>query len=489
MSLRKILVFLLPVAAIFVFCVIYIKKIYDINKYYYHSDPENSLVALRKFPYPYMAALAISNDMDDTQTLDEFLEIQKFINTREMTSMGQGIGLNIGNSFLPYEPANGAISYFSGDPNVSATIIRDIRNGSIDVIHSYGKKPGLSRSDEHAMLQELRRNDCRIEVWVDHDRSPSNLGDDVTFGLGDHPGAKEYHADLTLRYGIRFAWLGRVTMIAGQAVPIRAGMFATIFDRDHPVYSAINVLKEIAKNALAVFGDKKYAMQENNDLVRVASLDDGQRIYEFIRFDDYWRGVGTGATNKRLAYVISRKTLDRLKEVGGYTIVYTHLGKNNDCPQYICPGTQAALRNLAREYETGNIYVRSTSRLLDYYVAHKYLRWKYDSEGGKTTIRIRDIADPLFGTTVPNADALEGITFYVPDTARTRIFLGRKELDRLRQNPPDSAGRPSVTILAGGKGRSETASRRSPSNGPRQEAVPEESGISGRAPAYRGGAS
>jgi hypothetical protein len=426
---------------------IYIIKIYDINKSYYAKYHDGSPVALRKFPFPYRAGLSISNDSDNIETLDEFLEIHRFLNTKENTSMGEGIGLEIGNSFLPYEPRSEAISYFAGDTEVARNILGLIRQGSVDIMHSYGKKSDFTRRDALAMLQELHRNQSKIDVWIDHAKSIGNLGDDVTFGLGDHKETPAYHADITLASGIRFVWLGRITMITGQSTPITVNTFTSIYDSHHTFPSLINIIKEFAKNLLAVLGNKKYAMHENNELVRIKELDDGQKVYEFIRFDKYWKGVGTGATNKGFAYVISKKTLNHLMENEGYMIVYTHLGKNSDCSQFICKETQDALRQLSNDYRIGNIFVATTSRLLNYYIAHKYLNWNYELRDDEVIIRIHGINDPISGAVAPTTGMLKGITFYVPaNTAKTRIFIGNNELERIQRNPPDYTGRESVTI-------------------------------------------
>lgn len=424
----------------------YLINIQSINQQYDDRYNAKSQVALRKFPYPYRAAMTISSDIDGTKTLEQFLEIQKFLNTAEMTSMGKGVGLKIGSSFLFYEPPNSSISYFLGGPEVAQTIRSFIQSGYIDVLHSYGRKSDFSREDAIRSLAELKKNNCKIEVWVDHDRSISNLGDDVTFGLGDHPDSKAYHADLTLNYGIKFVWLGRVTMIAGQSDAITLETFMSLFDSDHPFYSLINISKEIAKNAMGVFGSKKYAMHRNNDLLRVVKLDDGNKVYEFTRFDNFWGGVATGADSKGLAYAISNKTLNRLKKINGYMIVYTHLGMNSDCPQYICPETQSALRNLAKEFEGGNIYVTTTSKLLNYYINHTYLDWSYDKEDGKVNIHIRAVKDPVFGTFKPSVHDLEGITFYVPDRKKATIYLNNEKIENLQRNPVDDTKKESVKI-------------------------------------------
>ena len=43
-----------------------------------HSFTEGQ-VSLRRFPYPYKAAMAICSDIDETKTTEEFLEIQPIL--------------------------------------------------------------------------------------------------------------------------------------------------------------------------------------------------------------------------------------------------------------------------------------------------------------------------------------------------------------------------------------------------------------------------
>lgn len=447
-GLRKICVRIIAcvLGITFIPGIIYLKNIHDINKEYDRRYRPKSEVTLRKFPYPYRAAIAISNDIDNTETLHEFIEIHKFINTKEKTVMGPGTGLGIGNSFFFYEPPGSAISYFSEDPKVSETIIHFLKSGYIDCLHSYGKKKDFIREDAVRALQELYKHGSKVEVWIDHTKSKDNLGDDVTFGLGDHPESEAYHADLTLAYGIKFAWLGRVTMITGQSVPVTVKTFSGIFDYDHPIHSIINISKEFAKNVFGIFGNKKYAMHKNNDLVKVTQLNDGQKIYEFIRFDNHWKGVGYGADANGLAYSISKKVIDQLKRKEGYMIVYTHLGKNAHSAQPIPKGTQNALRQLAREYEVGNIWVTSTSDLLNYYIRHQYLNWSYQSVNNEIHINIQNVQDPIAGSRVPAPKELKGVTFYTRNKSKTRIFISGKEIENIQRNFSDYTQRESVTL-------------------------------------------
>lgn len=424
----------------------YMLIIHRTNLTYQQKYNSKSKVSLRKFPYPFRAAMTISSDLDNTETLEEYLLIHKFLNTKITTKLGKGVGLEIGNSFFFYEPPTGAISYFLSEENVAKTFIGLIQAGYIDTMHSFGKKKDFIREDAVVALRELKKNNCKIEVWVDHSKTRDNFGDDVTFGMGDHPESPAYHADISLAYGIKFVWLGRVTMITGQSVPISLKTFTSIFDGEHAVHSIINITKEFAKNFLAVFGNEKYAIRKNNELVKITTLNDGQKVYEFIRFDKYWQGVATGANSQNLAYVISEKTLKDLIGNRGYMIVYTHLGRNAKHSQYIPKLSQNALRNLAYEYEEGNIYVTTTSKLLNYYINHKYLIWNYENLDDETIIHITRIEDPIAGKFVPTVQNLQGITFYVPDKDMTTILINEEEIANIQRNSSDFTGRESVTI-------------------------------------------
>ena len=445
---RKSLYILLSsfTAVILAFASIYLINIYNVNRSYYEAYNAKGKVALRRFPYPYKAAMTICSDIDGTTTKEEFLEIQKFLNTKEETSMGDGVGLEIGNSFMMYAPPTCAFSYFSGNPGNAQIVKKFIKTGYIDFMHSYGEKADFTRKDAIQAIKELNKNRCEVDVWVDHAITVDNLGDDDTFGLGDHPDSTAYHSDITLAYGIKFVWLGRITTVIGQSAPVTLKTFSSIYDSLYPIDSLKNMGKEFAKNILAVFGNRKYAMHKSYDLMRIAKLNDGQKVYEFLRFDNHWKGVARGATSKRLAYVISQRTLERLKEAGGYMIIYTHLGKNSDCSQVIAEETQTALRDLASEYQRGNIYVTTTSRLLNYYLNHKYLNWSYETKGDEIIITISGVEDPVFGSFVPTTEDLQGITFYVPDKEKIRIYINDKEITNIQRNPPDYEQRESVTI-------------------------------------------
>lgn len=402
-------------------------------------------VSLRKLPFPFRAALAICSDIDGTDTLDKFLSIQNFLCADYDTPIGPGLGLEIGNSFFPYALGD-SFSYFSGHPRDREVIGSLIRAGYIDCLHSYGDGAS-SRDDVLQALDAFERERCKLKVWVDHFRAPSNFGKDTTQGVGDVVGSPIYHADVTLEHGIKFVWKGRSSSIVGQDTPYALSTFKRIFDRAHSAHTIANILRELAKATLARLGNRRFGLHRDNRLLQLSQLQDGQSVYEFKRCNSHWRGLSKGHDSEGLAYVIRRQTLNELLAAEGYMVIYTHLGVGLDRPPYLPPATQAALQGLAEAYRAGDHYITTTSRLLTYYLNRRNMQWTYQvDEAESVRITIHGVADSIAGRSSPSIEELQGITFYVPNRFNARIFLGRDELNNIERNPPDHTGKESVMI-------------------------------------------
>ncbi|MCH8853657.1 MAG: hypothetical protein IID41_13540, partial [Planctomycetes bacterium] len=223
----------------------------------------NAGVSLRRWPYPYKAALAICSDLDETPDRHVYWEIMRFLNTFETTSMGTGVGLEVGNSIYFDMPPD-QFAYWNTDDAGREMVRTLIRSGHIDCLHSYGDL-ATQRSHAARALEELERHDCRLKVWVDHSKAPTNFGSDIMCGSGDVPGSPVYHADLTCAFGIRYVSRGRATSVIGQDVPAR---MRDVFTPRHLVASGKTVAKEVAKHWLAVAGNEKYAMHGPNRVLR-----------------------------------------------------------------------------------------------------------------------------------------------------------------------------------------------------------------------------
>jgi len=362
--------------------------------------------------------------------------------------MGEGVGLEIGNSFYFYDK-DGEFSYFSPDKRARGVITDLIRVGYIDCLHTYSDG-ATSRDQMLRALDILHKADSKLDVWVNHHGSSSNLGRkfEYLFGecRGDDPSSNRYHADVTLDYGIRFAWVGATTRLIGQSPANSPSSLTAVFDPQYPLRSSVNMLKEIRKRALGKWGDERFIIHWLNQLTRAMQLEDGRKLHEFIRYCNHPISVSQGATSRGLSYVISRRVLERLKAVQGFMIVYTHLGKNSDCQQIIAQETQAALRNLEREYRDGQIYVTTTSKLLNYCNASQCLVWSHQPEEGRIRITIHHLDDPVSGRVHPTARQLQGLSFYVPDSGRVDVYVRGIELKGIQRNPPDDFRVESVTI-------------------------------------------
>jgi hypothetical protein len=401
------------------------------------------LVGLRKFPHPYRAALAICSDIDGTDTLEKFLAIQEFLNTERETKLGPGLGLEIGNTFFPITPDD-TFSYLSSRPAERETLAAFIKAGYVDCMHSYGSG-ARSREDVARVLEALEEDGCKVAVWVDHSRAPTNLGSRSMGGMGAQPGSRAYHADLTLEYGIRFAWLGRSTAIVGQESRLTPSRMLRIWDASHAAGSTETLMKEFAKLALARAGSERFGVHRANGLFRTARLEDGRSVHEFVRCNSYWRSSAR-ANNVTLAYALRREALRELVASEGVAILYTHLGYG-DASGTLPAATREALHDLASEHRAGRIYVTTTSRILAYCFARRHLRWSHElSADGRASIVIHSIDDPVFGERIPTQAELQGLTFHVPRAGRASIEIEGEDVRGLVRNADARSGQESVSI-------------------------------------------
>lgn len=398
---------------------------------------ENQQCELRPCPYPFRAMMSICSDLDETRDESVYLETASFLNGTKDSSMGTGLGLEVGNTIY-FDMPGGQFAYWNSSEKGKEAIRDLMRSGHIDCIHSFGDL-AVDRSFAERALEELERHGCRLKVWVDHAVSPSNFGSDIMKGQGDVPGSPSYHADLTFPYGIRYVWMGRVTSVIGQDVPRR---YRGIFDVANPLASGKTLLKEAVKNAIGEKIGGKYAMHAGNRLLREVALRDGRNALEFIRCNPHPSGVSVCDTADGLGNVLTPAMLDSLEERGGTCILYTHLGKTRDRRRPLREGTVAALRTLAGRFHGGRILVTTTRRLLDFASARRALRFRASLDGELTLIHIEKTA--IDGNN--GSSGLEGMCFHVDDPDKSRVFIGGVEIMNLQRNPPDATGRGSVSF-------------------------------------------
>lgn len=388
--------------------------------------------SIRRIPYPYRAMLAICSDLDETPNQEVYFEIMKFLNTTKNTAMGPGVGLEVGNTIYFDMPPN-QFSYKNTDEKGREMIRTLIRSGHIECLHSYGDL-ATTRSHAERALEELSKHGCKIEVWIDHAVAPSNFGADIMKGFGDVPDSEVYHADLSCGFGIKYVWRGRVTSVIGQDVP---RSLKGIYNREHSTDSARTVAKECLKGVMARAGSVKYAMHGPNEVMRKAELRDGHKVWEFIRSNPYWGGVENNATADGLSEVINEQMLNELVERRGVCILYTHLGKIRDPKEPFGLRTRNALSLLAKYASEDKILVTTTRRLLDYCRLVREVTFSVLKEDECDKINV-------------NVNGLEtdvcGLSFYVLEPQKTKIFLNGREVSALEGNDPDDTGQRSVSL-------------------------------------------
>jgi hypothetical protein len=381
----------------------------------------------RRFPYPYRALLAICSDLDETADADVFFQQMRFLNTRETTPMGPGVGLEIGNTIYFDMPAN-QFAYWNTTDAGRAMARALIRSGHIDCLHSYGDF-ATTRAHAGRALDELARHNLSLKVWIDHAVAPTNFGADIMHGHGDEPGHVAYHADLTISSGVEYVWRGRVTSVIGQDRPVS---LAGIWSNQHPVQSARTVGKEVAKQAMGRFGSAKYRFHAQNRTLGRSALRDGQAVIEFLRCNPHHGGVSSCDTGYGIAEVLNSRFLNQLVERSGVCILYTHLGKLKG--RGFDPAAVDAFQKLAHLAVRKDILVTTTRRLLDYCRLSENL----------TATASQGTAGNVISVST-EATVVDGLTFHVTDPERTELVVNGTVVPTL-SNPSDETGQRSISV-------------------------------------------
>ena len=359
---------------------------------------------LLPFPPPYRAALAVSNDIDDVHEPAGWWDYLRFLNTRESTPLGPGLGLEVGESFWFYsdhfdeQPA----SWFQGlgdRPSPFAPYFAALgRSGHLDTLHSWGnfsRHGGFTRAHAERAARVLRDEGFVPRVWVNH--GGGHDFQNLWMGCGDLPEnpeaagapAPEYHLDLTWPLGFRYAWIGELTQVIGQERRWRAGDWL-------PSGAALREILGQARRGMA----RRLAYRDvletfpnpdvrGNRLLRPRTLRDGRTVQTFVRYGDFRR-----ATFADLRWLLSDRYLDTLAATGGASVLFLHWGKHpgrrfTDLPE----SGLDALRRLARRVAEGLLWVTTTSRLLAYMEARAAVRLRPGGAPGTHVIDSATLPD------------------------------------------------------------------------------------------------
>ncbi|MCU7851334.1 MAG: hypothetical protein KZQ80_03890 [Candidatus Thiodiazotropha sp. (ex Monitilora ramsayi)] len=391
-------------------------------------------VVLRKYPYPYHAVFAICSDLDETPSEKIYFETIRYLNTRDSTMFGKGLGLEVGNTIYFHMP-KGQFSYWNCSDKSRENIRSLIKSGHIDCLHSFGDEADTRQKIE-ACWDELSSHDCLIRVWIDHAQAASNLDTDIMRGKGAVRGSEVYHTDLTFsKSGIEYVWKGRVTSVIAQNTK---RSLTGLFNSSHPFKSFKTILTEFVKGLLGSFNNKKYKMHGNNRVLRKTCLHDGTETIEFMRSNPSWGGVSAHEKGRDIGNVITMDMLNRLIAMKGCSILYTHLGKVSSLQEPFGQKALQAFEMLAEKYRNKEILVLTTRRLLDYMYAYESVEYDTSVQNGRVAIKIH--------TDNMSLEQLSGLTWYVEDPEKVDVYYNKEKIERVVKNPEDEYMRKSISI-------------------------------------------
>jgi len=395
--------------------------------------------ALRKFPYPYHAALAISNDIDNTHSLNIFLEMMKLLNSYHQTALGKGLGLEVGSSFWFFNATESTqLSYFKGIDSIEtdfAVVCRELWNsGHIDVLHTYGDfdEGGFKRKFAEKSINELIKYGVKIQTLINHGNK-SNLQNIGFYNsqYGAVPYHSVYHFDLLKSYGIRYIWSGRMTHVIGQ--------------------DANKTLNIRVKNFLqTILAKLKYRHCEEplfdlqNRLRIKTLLQNGSLVWDFQRFVNAWGREQILDIND-LTKQLKPSIIKTLIANAGYLIVYTHMCEGLSDFKQFPPKLYDHLKFISKMYQSGKLLVATTTRLLQYSEVHQNLIWQSYQENQITKIEIMPYIEVLDEKNELSENMLEGLTFYCDVPEKVIISFKEKNI-KTHRNPKDHMGMYSVSI-------------------------------------------
>ena len=418
-------------------------------------NPQN-FISLRKFPYPYKAGFSICSDIDGT-TFEDFVTIHSFLNSKKDTPLGQGLGLELSDSFWFYSHRNTpdhAFCYFNEDnktPSKYAPVIREfIRSGHIDTLHSYGnfsRFGGFSRKLAERCLEELDKTNLKLETWVNHGdkHNSQNIGF-APYHLGDKPvqstsSTCDYHTDLLVKAGFTYFWDSEtsLTKVIGQN---RQSRWHEGYFNPWLAQKPLDRLRMLAKFASNIWKRKEKITFQNNRLLNQVELADGNSMFHFKRY-----GSGRYDWSDDLPLLIHSDMLNRLVDNEGASILYVHWGdrKIRSAPLPFSPATVQAFNYLATLHENDSLWVTTTKRLLDYSFLIDYLNWTVEKNEAEYVINIHGHNNHDLKQKTIQIDNLQGLTFYTPQPQATIVNFEDKLLATTK-NPKDESGQQSISI-------------------------------------------
>ncbi len=357
------------------------------------------MVQLLKYPYPFKAWLALSNDPDHT-TYERWLVLHKLI--------WEDLGIPFADSLFIY-------SFNQYLPNQINLVDKkeDLLKHTYDTIHSWGdfRHSGMRsfvRSDAEAAKVLLEKYKITPRVWTDHSSFEGNFMHNNTNGAQpaycDAAGHtyinQKYSLDIAYNLGVRYIWDGKLTSNISDVWYSKIGCgFRN------------SIVRSSAKTMSKLFPEFKFHIDDNFDLNRrlykCKEFEGGYKLYIFRRY-----GTWRKADIEGLGDLLSEDFLRKLINKEGAVIIYTHLGKRNANVEQkaftISDNTRVALKRLKDLYSDKRVNLSSVSEMLDYAVIRDNVkiannRLDFSNDGIRYKVLEKsDLAGKVFSFTMNN---------------------------------------------------------------------------------------
>ncbi|MFT5320230.1 MAG: hypothetical protein ACI934_000363 [Pseudohongiellaceae bacterium] len=418
------------------------------------AQNHDSRPVLRRYPYPYTSAIAISNDTDFMSS-KAFLDWHKFVNGTADTPYGQGLGLEVGDSFWVWND-EGAFSIFQDgpwnikqEPSADSELIKEFSNaGFLDTLHGFGSWDSdfqLNRELSESAIKIIQHHDLKPRIYVNHGgghlRKHNIGGPWHYYQKGDDPSDPSYCLDLLTEIGIQYYWtdvcfenekFGEYKHYRND-IELHKEFDSYNFRRF--LYSKDSGKPKVRNKIFPALSDAELFVKQSsyfNRLLIPETAQDGRDIYFFKRY----RGR-EGPNVSTFASQVNDTNLDSLEQHQAAVVIYQHFGvwralgrekrhvsQKPTLPPVLDENAVWAFRELARRQDEGRLFITTTSRLLDYLRLRQHLRYQLLNEGDRHIIELEYIDCPVSGHVDLQQDMLQGLSFEIPtDWKDTDIMI------------------------------------------------------------------
>jgi hypothetical protein len=399
---------------------------------------DDTAARLRKYPYPYVAAVTVASDIDDA-SYNRFSAVHALFCRPEVIRPGTpaweilgltdgsawydkaaggvpGLGLELADTFFligddlsmgmyQFDPESGAFREDVSDGQNACAAIKDwIRQGEIDTFHGFMHYtrdqvlPLLGRFYEWCESEGV----AKPRTWINHSvrKCPTGLSHD------------SFRPNRAIAFGRQLARFVLGPLTGRERRPVRWRQPWFYGARPGSPYYVNDVLRANGLRYLWLEADHdelpnvialpEYQYGGRPSILEPVTMDDGTRYYRFRRC--YGKvnappGVTVALRTSKAGFdasmLFTPENLDHLCAVQGTCILYTHWTVARSLP--VQDATIANFHRLRTYRDRGKIWVTRLSRLLEWTRLRTFLEYRAHLESERLIIDLDSVNDPVFG--------------------------------------------------------------------------------------------